>query len=72
MLQGKDVVARAPTGTGKTYAYSIPLLQKVLARQDGLAGAAPEEGAAGVGGVILVPTRELCQQVHGVLRLGLG
>ena len=70
VLQGKDVVARAPTGTGKTYAYSIPLLQKVLARQDGLAGAAPEEGAAGVGGVILVPTRELCQQVHGVLRLG--
>jgi ATP-dependent RNA helicase DDX56/DBP9 len=71
VLQGKDVVARAPTGTGKTYAYSIPLLQKVLARQDGLAGegAAGEEGTAGVGGVILVPTRELCQQV---LRLGVG
>ena len=34
VLQGKDVLARAPTGTGKTYAYSIPLLQKVLARQD--------------------------------------
>ena len=46
VLQGKDVVARAPTGTGKTYAYSIPLLQKVLARQDGLAGAAPEEGSS--------------------------
>ena len=36
---------------------------QVLARQDGLAGAAPEEAVAGVGGVILVPTRELCQQV---------
>ena len=69
VLQGKDVLARAPTGTGKTYAYSIPLLQKVLSRQDGSVGAAME--AAGVGGVVLVPTRELCQQACLALRQSL-
>ena len=66
-LEGKDVLARAPTGSGKTYAYSIPLLQKVLARYD-----APEAHAPGVGAVVLVPTRELCQQVNGSLQGLLG
>ena len=56
-LAGKDVLARAPTGSGKTYAYAIPLLQKVLHRQD--AGT----GGLGAGALVLVPTRELCQQV---------
>lgn len=66
-LQGKDVLARAPTGSGKTYAYAIPMLQKVLARHD-----ACETVSKGVGAVVLVPTRELCQQVHGVVRKLLG
>ena len=66
VLQGKDVLARAPTGTGKTYAYAIPLLQKVVAAQDGVAGGAAAAGGAGVGGVVLVPTRELCQQARGL------
>lgn len=67
-LQGKDVLARAPTGSGKTYAYAIPLLQQVLRRHDGGSSSA----SPGVGAVVLVPTRELCQQVHGVLRKLLG
>ena len=68
VLQGRDVLARAPTGSGKTYAYAIPLLQLLLRRHDaGIASSAP-----GVGAVILVPTRELCQQVHGVMRKLLG
>ena len=68
-LQGKDVLARAPTGSGKTLAYAIPLLHKLLAQRE-RAGA--QISGAGVGGVVLVPTRELCQQVHGVLRSLLG
>ena len=63
-LQGKDVLARAPTGSGKTYAYAIPVLQRVLERQD--AASTSETGTTGV--VILLPTRELCQQVYGVVR----
>ena len=55
ILEGKDVVARAKTGSGKTLSYLLPLVHKLLA-----------EGAAkkGPSAVVLVPTRELCQQVY--------
>lgn len=66
-LAGKDVLAKAPTGSGKTYAYMLPLLQKVLARQDAAPGPTESPGA-----LVLVPTRELCQQVHAVARGLLG
>jgi ATP-dependent RNA helicase DDX56/DBP9 len=33
-LQGKDIIARAKTGSGKTAAYLLPLLQQVLRRQE--------------------------------------
>ena len=66
-LAGRDVLARAPTGSGKTYAYTLPLLHMLLRRQDSAVSL-----TAGVGAVILVPTRELCQQVHGVIRQLLG
>lgn len=56
ILEGKDVVARAKTGSGKTFAYLLPMLQKLFA--DGGA----RKSAPGV--FILVPSRELCQQVH--------
>ncbi|KAG2498899.1 hypothetical protein HYH03_003090 [Edaphochlamys debaryana] len=53
-LEGKDVVARARTGSGKTLAYLLPTLHKILAT----------EGVRGsFRAIILVPTRELCQQV---------
>ncbi|CAI5991084.1 unnamed protein product [Closterium sp. NIES-65] len=63
-MEGRDVVAMAHTGSGKTLAYLLPLLHRVLADKD----SAP--AAAGAGGtcpraVVLVPTRELCQQVRG-------
>ncbi|GLU20165.1 hypothetical protein SLE2022_363770 [Rubroshorea leprosula] len=54
ILQGKDVVAQARTGTGKTFAYLLPLLQKLFPSKTRLAPAA----------FVLVPTRELCQQVY--------
>lgn len=33
-LQGKDILARAKTGSGKTAAYSLPILQELLAQKD--------------------------------------
>ncbi|KAK4416363.1 DEAD-box ATP-dependent RNA helicase 16 [Sesamum alatum] len=57
ILEGKDVVARAKTGSGKTFAYLLPLLQKLFADSPSKKNAAPAA-------VILVPTRELCQQVY--------
>jgi ATP-dependent RNA helicase RhlE len=52
-LEGNDLVATAQTGTGKTLAFVLPLIQ-LLEKQ-----AAP----AGVRGVILTPTRELAMQI---------
>ncbi|KAK8623701.1 hypothetical protein V6N13_065064 [Hibiscus sabdariffa] len=58
ILQGKDVVAQARTGTGKTFAYLLPLLQKLFPSDSGL------KSRLAPGGFILVPSRELCQQVY--------
>lgn len=57
---GKDVLAVAPTGTGKTAAFSIPLLQK-------LAKTKPE-GKRDIRALILAPTRELALQVDESLK----
>ena len=51
-LEGQDVVATAQTGTGKTLAFLIPVMEKLSAR-----------GAAGIAALVLVPTRELAMQV---------
>ncbi|HLV58471.1 MAG TPA: DEAD/DEAH box helicase [Natronosporangium sp.] len=54
-LRGSDVIGQAPTGTGKTLAFGVPLLERVTA---------PGEGAAGVPqALVVVPTRELGLQV---------
>ena len=52
MLAGHDMIAKAPTGTGKTVAFGIPILQKVA----GFPAGAPKA-------VVLSPTRELAQQI---------
>ncbi|KAK7285362.1 hypothetical protein RJT34_20131 [Clitoria ternatea] len=57
ILEGKDVVARAKTGSGKTFAYLLPLLQKLFTGNVDRKKLAPNA-------FILVPTRELCQQVY--------
>nr|GLL26409.1 DEAD-box ATP-dependent RNA helicase 16 [Ipomoea trifida] len=57
ILEGKDVVARAKTGSGKTFAYLLPLLQKLFSNSPSYNNSAPSA-------FILVPTRELCQQVY--------
>lgn len=58
ILEGKDVVARAKTGSGKTFAYLLPLLQKLFTNNVDRKKLAPNA-------FVLVPTRELCQQVYG-------
>ncbi|KAL4272853.1 hypothetical protein GQ457_13G025260 [Hibiscus cannabinus] len=60
ILQGKDVVAQARTGTGKTFAYLLPLLQKLFPLDSG----SKSQSQLAPGGFILVPSRELCQQVY--------
>uniref|UniRef100_A0A7N0ZZP3 RNA helicase n=1 Tax=Kalanchoe fedtschenkoi TaxID=63787 RepID=A0A7N0ZZP3_KALFE len=57
ILEGKDVVARAKTGSGKTFAYLLPLMQKLFSDSGPKGKLAPSV-------LILVPTRELCQQVY--------
>lgn len=57
-LEGKDILARAKTGSGKTAAYLLPVLQSILRRKDG-----EGEEVKGPSALVLVPTRELADQV---------
>jgi len=51
MLEGHDVIGQAQTGTGKTAAFVLPILQTL------------EQGQSGIQALILAPTRELAMQV---------
>jgi ATP-dependent RNA helicase DeaD len=51
MLSGRDVAGKAQTGTGKTAAFSLPILDRL------------DDQAEGVQALILTPTRELAVQV---------
>jgi ATP-dependent RNA helicase RhlE len=57
-LAGKDVVATAQTGTGKTLAFVLPVIETLA----GLTGKEPR--SSGIRAVILSPTRELAIQTH--------
>src|SRR3954470_23098644 len=59
VLQGRDVMGAAQTGTGKTAAFSIPLLQKMLKHETGSVSPARHPVRA----LVLAPTRELADQV---------
>ena len=52
-LEGKDVIGLAQTGTGKTAAFAIPIIQRLANRLD-------------MGGLVLAPTRELAAQITKV------
>jgi ATP-independent RNA helicase DbpA len=60
ILEGRDVIGQAKTGSGKTAAFGIPLLEKLDVRQ---------EGHPDLQALILCPTRELSAQVARELRL---
>ena len=55
-LAGRDVLGKAATGSGKTLAFGLPLLARI--------GAEVKQGRRAPRGLVLVPTRELAQQVH--------
>ena len=56
MLAGKDVIAKAPTGTGKTMAFGIPIIERI------------DPDSEDVQAVILAPTRELAMQITDEMR----
>ena len=63
VLEGKDVMAGAQTGTGKTAGFTLPMLQRLSAN------AGPPSGKRAVRALILTPTRELAAQVAESVRL---
>src|SRR5712691_10067684 len=63
-LDGHDVIGQARTGTGKTLAFGIPMLQHIAGTSRGRR-AAPR-------GLVVVPTRELAIQVADDLRIAAG
>ena len=56
MMAGRDVIAKAPTGTGKTMAFGIPVIEKI------------DPESEEVQAVILAPTRELAIQITDEMR----
>ena len=56
LMEWKDVLAKAPTGTGKTFAFGIPMVEHI------------DPESAEVQGLILAPTRELALQIVDELR----
>ena len=71
-LSGADIIGQAKTGTGKTLGFGIPLLQRVVGKNERQAPVDPEKSpdtASDAGetrmpqGLVVVPTRELAKQV---------
>ncbi|MFC9381344.1 DEAD/DEAH box helicase, partial [Streptomyces sp. NPDC057020] len=63
-LTGTDVIGQAKTGTGKTLGFGLPILERVTVPLDVEAGRAkPEQLTDAPQALVVVPTRELCQQV---------
>ena len=60
-LDGRDVMGIAATGSGKTAAFLIPLLNSILGQPDAVLDRCSEEGPLAL---ILAPTRELVQQIN--------
>jgi ATP-dependent RNA helicase RhlE len=56
MFGGRDIMAGAMTGTGKTAGFALPILQELMKEY--------QEGKHHLRAVIIVPTRELARQVH--------
>ncbi|MCD4814403.1 DEAD/DEAH box helicase [bacterium] len=59
LMEGRDVIATAQTGTGKTAAFVLPILQKLL----------QSESKKQARALVITPTRELAEQIHEVIRV---
>jgi ATP-dependent RNA helicase RhlE len=65
LLEGRDLMGGAQTGTGKTAGFTLPLLQRLMATSK------PESGRSAIRALVLTPTRELAAQVaESVLTYG--
>lgn len=62
ILEGSDLIAQAQTGTGKTAAFALPILQLLNEME-------PEKKTGFVRALVLTPTRELAQQVAAAFEL---
>jgi len=60
LLQGHEILAVAPTGSGKTLSFLLPVVVKLRGKDD---------TAGGPRAVIVSPTKELAQQSHRILKL---
>jgi len=61
VLAGRDLMAAAQTGTGKTAGFALPILQRLSEAEDKVA-------SNSIRALVLVPTRELAEQVHASFR----
>ena len=61
MLAGRDLMAAAQTGTGKTAGFALPVLQRLALEGEKVA-------SNSIRALVLVPTRELAEQVHNNVR----
>lgn len=57
ILEGKDLLAKGRTGSGKTALFAIPVIQSILTEKQ----TAKEQATRAL---VLAPTKELCQQLH--------
>ena len=64
VLEGRDLLAGAQTGTGKTAAFTLPMLQRLSQGER----AASRFGGIGIRALVLTPTRELAAQVEESVR----
>lgn len=62
-IEGKDIIGIAQTGTGKTLAFGIPMIQRLAAMQN-----KPFDYTQGKQGLVILPTRELALQVEESLQ----
>ena len=64
IMEGRDLLARGRTGSGKTGAFVIPIIQKVLDCKRIGTGSSEQCVRA----LIMAPTKELCRQIQNVLK----
>ncbi|WVR08356.1 ATP-dependent RNA helicase ROK1 [Kwoniella sp. DSM 27419] len=70
LLEGRDTICVAPTGSGKTLSYVLPTLVRLGDPARSIRKQGEEQGDEGKGirAIVLVPTHDLAVQIHGVVK----